>query len=408
MKKPELLAPAGTLEKLKFAVQYGADAVYIAGKQYGLRAFAGNFTLEQMAEGIAFAHQRQVKVYVTVNVFAHNDDFDGLEQYLQELLVLGVDAIIVSDPGIIRIARQTVPDLPVHVSTQANVTNWSAVQFWKDMGAERVVLARELTLPEIKTIKEKVDIELETFVHGAMCISYSGRCLLSNYMTERDSNRGQCAQACRWNYHLVEEKRPNEFYPIQEDERGSYVFNSQDLCLLSHLPELVEAGICSFKIEGRMKSAYYVATIIRAYRNMIDACFEGAAVSGDIHFWMEELQKVSHRPYTTGFYFGKPEKGALTLEDSQYIRPYDFIGVVQDYDAQTGIATIEQRNHFAVGDIVEFFGPRYGYFQQEIGQMWNQQGEVIQVAPHAQQIIKIPVAQPVYPYDLWRKPVNIE
>lgn len=408
MKKPELLAPAGTLEKLKFAVQYGADAVYIAGKQYGLRAFAGNFTSEQMAEGIAFAHQRQVKVYVTVNVFAHNADFDGLEAYLQELLALGVDAIIVSDPGIIRIARQTVPDLPVHVSTQANVTNWSAVQFWKDMGAERVVLARELTLPEIKTIQEKVDIELETFVHGAMCISYSGRCLLSNYMTERDSNRGQCAQACRWNYHLVEEKRPNEFYPIQEDQRGSYVFNSQDLCLLSHLPELIETGICSLKIEGRMKSAYYVATIIRAYRNMIDACFEGAAVSDDIHFWMEELQKVSHRPYTTGFYFGKPEKGALTLEDSQYIRPYDFIGVVQDYDAQTGVATIEQRNHFAVGDTVEFFSPQYGYFQQEISQMWNWQGEAIQVAPHAQQIIKIPVVQPVYAYDLLRKPVKAE
>ncbi len=405
MEKPELLAPAGTLEKLKFAVHYGADAVYIAGKNYGLRAFAGNFDHDQMAEGIAFAHERNVKVYVTVNVFAHNPDLEGMEDYLKELLELGVDAIIVSDPGVIRIARQKVPDLPVHISTQANTTNWSAAQLWKDMGAERVVLARELSLPEIREIKDKVDVELETFVHGAMCISYSGRCLLSNYMTERDSNQGQCAQACRWNYNLVEEKRPNEFYPIQEDERGTYVFNSQDLCLLSHLPELMEAGICSLKVEGRMKSAYYVATIIRAYRNMIDACFEGAKVSGDIHFWMEELQKVSHRPYTTGFYFGKPEKGALTLDDSQYIRPYDFIGVVQGYNAETGMAIIEQRNHFAVGDTVEFFSPQYGWFQQTITEMWDKKGEPITVAPHAQQTVQLKVAQPVYALDLMRKPV---
>ena len=405
MEKPELLAPAGTLEKLKFAVHYGADAVYIAGKNYGLRAFAGNFDHDQMAEGIAFAHERKVKVYVTVNVFAHNPDLEGMEDYLKELLELGVDAIIVSDPGVIRIARQKVPDLPVHISTQANTTNWSAAQLWKDMGAERVVLARELSLPEIREIKDKVDVELETFVHGAMCISYSGRCLLSNYMTERDSNQGQCAQACRWNYNLVEEKRPNEFYPIQEDERGTYVFNSQDLCLLSHLPELMEAGICSLKVEGRMKSAYYVATIIRAYRNMIDACFEGAKVSGDIHFWMEELQKVSHRPYTTGFYFGKPEKGALTLDDSQYIRPYDFIGVVQGYNAETGMAIIEQRNHFAVGDTVEFFSPQYGWFQQTITEMWDKKGEPITVAPHAQQTVQLKVAQPVYALDLMRKPV---
>ena len=405
MQKPELLAPAGTLEKLKFAVHYGADAVYIAGKRYGLRAFAGNFDSQQMAEGIAYAHSRQVKVYVTVNIFSHNEDLQGMEEYLQELLELGVDAIIVSDPGIIRIAREKVPDLPVHISTQANTTNWSAVQLWKDLGAERVVLARELTLPEIQEIKKRVDIELETFVHGAMCISYSGRCLLSNYMTERDSNQGQCAQACRWNYNLVEEKRPNEFYPIQEDERGTYVFNSQDLCLLSHLPELIETGISSLKIEGRMKSAYYVATIVRAYRNMIDACYEGAAVSDDIHFWMEELQKVSHRPYTTGFYFGKPEKGALTLEDSQYIRPYDFIGVVQAYDAETGMATIEQRNHFAVGDVVEFFSPQYGWFEQTITEMWDKHGESITVAPHAQQIVRLVVAQPVYAMDLIRKQV---
>lgn len=406
MKKPELLAPAGTLEKLKFAVQYGADAVYIAGKQYGLRAFAGNFSKEEMAEGVAFAHSRGVKVYVTVNIFAHNEDFVEMEAYLQELLQLQVDAILVSDPGILRLAREKVPELPIHISTQANTTNWSAVQFWKELGAERVVLARELSLLEIKEIKEKVDVELETFVHGAMCISYSGRCLLSSYMADRNSNKGECAQACRWNYNLVEEKRPNEFYPIQEDERGSYVFNSQDLCLLPHLPELIEAGICSLKIEGRMKSAYYVATITRAYRNMIDACFEGAAVSGELQFWLDELQKVSHRPYTTGFYFGKPENGALTLESSQYIKPYDFIGVVQSYDAQTGMAVIEQRNHFAVGDKIEFFSLKYGWFQQLITEMYDQNGEAITVAPHAQQLVQMPVQQEVYAMDLLRKPLG--
>ena len=403
MEKPELLAPAGTLEKLKFAVQYGADAVYIAGKKYGLRAFAGNFSREEMAEGIAFAHERGVKVYVTVNVFAHNADMDGLEDYLRELLELKADAIIASDPGVIRISRMAVPDLPVHISTQANSTNWSTVQFWKDLGAERVVLARELTLPEIQEIREKVNVELETFVHGAMCISYSGRCLLSNYMTERDSNQGQCAQACRWNYNLVEEKRPNEFYPIQEDERGTYVFNSQDLCLLQHLPELIETGIKSLKIEGRMKSAYYVATIIRAYRNMIDAYYGEAEVSGDIQFWLDELQKVSHRPYTTGFYFGKPENGALTLESSQYIRPYDFIGVVKEYDAASGMATIEQRNHFKVGDTIEFFSPQYGWFAHTITEMYDKDGNEITVAPHAQMVVRMPLTRAVYPMDMMRK-----
>ncbi|MBR5318711.1 MAG: U32 family peptidase [Peptococcaceae bacterium] len=406
MEKPELLAPAGTLEKLKFAVQYGADAVYIAGKKYGLRAFAGNFSREEMAEGIAFAHERGVKVYVTVNVFAHNADMDGLEDYLRELLELKADAIIASDPGVIRISRMAVPDLPVHISTQANSTNWSTVQFWKDLGAERVVLARELTLPEIQEIREKVNVELETFVHGAMCISYSGRCLLSNYMTDRDSNQGQCAQACRWNYNLVEEKRPNEFYPIQEDERGTYVFNSQDLCLLQHLPELIETGIKSLKIEGRMKSAYYVATIIRAYRNMIDAYYGEAEVSGDIQFWLDELQKVSHRPYTTGFYFGKPENGALTLESSQYIRPYDFIGVVKEYDAASGMATIEQRNHFKVGDTIEFFSPQYGWFAHTITEMYDKDGNEITVAPHAQMVVRMPLTRAVYPMDMMRKQVG--
>jgi len=406
MNKPELLAPAGNLEKLKFAVMYGADAVYLAGKSFGLRAFAGNFTIEELEEGVAFAHAHQVKVYVTVNIFPHNEDLEGLPEYLQALERLKVDAIIVADLGIIRIAKEAAPNLPIHISTQANTTNWSTAAFYRDLGIERVVLARELSLPEIKTIADKVDIELETFVHGAMCISYSGRCLLSNYMTERDSNKGQCAQACRWNYHLVEEKRPNEFYPIQEDERGTYVFNSQDLCLLGHIPELIETGIHSLKIEGRMKSAFYVASIVRAYRNMIDANYNQHEVSDDLAFWMDELQKVSHRPYTTGFYFGKPENGALTLEDSQYIRPYEFIGVVLEYDKENKVAIVEQRNHFAVGEEIEFFSPHYTFKKHMLTEMYDKNDVPINVAPHAQQIVKIPIEHEVYPYDLLRKANN--
>ena len=357
--KPELLAPAGNLEKLKFAVMYGADAVYLAGKRFGLRAFAGNFDDDELREGVAFAHAHQVKVFVTINIFPHNEDLVGLEDYLLTLSDLKVDALICADPGVIRIVRQTVPELPIHISTQANSTNWADVLFWKEYGGvERVVLARELSLEEITAIKDKTQMPLECFIHGAMCISYSGRCLLSSYMTDRDSNRGQCAQACRWNYHLMEEKRPGEFYPIQEDERGTYIFNSQDLCLLPRIPELLEAGIDSLKIEGRMKSAFYVATVLRAYRQAIDSYLAKGQLE-DVQYWMEELEKVSHRPYTTGFYFGKPETGALTLETSRYIKPYDFIGVVLDYDPAAQMAIVEQRNHFKLGDKVEFFGPQY-------------------------------------------------
>lgn len=404
--KPELLAPAGNLEKLKFAVVYGADAVYLAGKRFGLRAFAGNFDDEELREGIAFAHAHQVKVFVTINIFPHNDDLVGLEDYLQTLRDLQVDALICADPGVIRIVRQTVPELPIHISTQANSTNWADVLFWKEYGGvERVVLARELSLDEITAIKTKTQLPLECFIHGAMCISYSGRCLLSSYMTDRDSNRGQCAQACRWNYHLMEEKRPGEFYPIQEDERGTYIFNSQDLCLLPRLPELLTAGIDSLKIEGRMKSAFYVATVLRAYRQVIDHYLASGQLD-DLQYWMEELEKVSHRPYTTGFYFGKPETGALTLETSRYIKPYDFIGVVLEYDPAAHMAIVEQRNHFKLGDKVEFFGPQYKQFEQTLTALYDEQGKCIETAPHAQQVVRIPVEQPVYPYDLLRKEVG--
>ena len=408
MKKLELLSPAGDMERLKMSVLYGADAVYLAGTDFGMRSFAGNFTPEELPKAVEFAHSHGVNVHVTVNTMPRNDEVAKLPAYLEQLQEAKVDALILADLGAFTLAGKYAPNCARHISTQQSVANYECATAWYELGATRVVLARELSLDEIRTVREKTpkELELETFGHGAMCVSYSGRCLLSNYMTERDSNQGQCAQACRWNYNLVEEKRPNEFYPIQEDERGTYVFNSQDLCLLPHLKDLVDAGIASFKIEGRMKSAYYVATIIRAYRNMIDACFEGAAVSDDIHFWLDELQKVSHRPYTTGFYYGKPEKGALTLDDSQYIRPYDFIGVVHNYDEATGIATIEQRNHFRVGDTVEFFSPQYGFFQQEITEMWDKNGEPITVAPHAQQMVRIPVVHPVYDMDLMRKQVG--
>lgn len=405
MHKYELLAPAGNLEKLKFAIHYGADAVYMAGKKYGLRAFAGNFAEDELASGIKYAHEHNVKVYVTVNIFPHNQDLIGLKEYLEELYQLGADAIIAADPGVIMLAHETVPQLPIHISTQANTTNWADVKFWqKYLQVERVVLARELSLAEIAEIKEKTGIQIETFVHGAMCISYSGRCLLSHYMADRDANKGECVQACRWNYALVEEKRPNEFYAIEEDERGSYVFNSQDMCLLPKLKDIMNGTIDSFKIEGRMKSLYYTATIVRAYRAVIDALNDGT--EPDYAYWEGELEKVSHRPYCTGFYFGKPEKGALTLASSGYIKPYDFVGIVLDYDEENQMAVIEQRNHFKVGDVVEFFGPKYQQIQIKIEEMQDKYGNIITKAPNAQMIVKMKVPHRLYPLDLMRKKID--
>ncbi|NMA01344.1 MAG: U32 family peptidase [Clostridia bacterium] len=402
-KKPELLAPAGNLEKLKFAINYGADAVYLGGKNFGLRAFAGNFEMEDIAQGVKYAHEKGAKVYVTINIFPHNDDLVGLPEYLLELKAIDVDAIICADPGVIKIAQEVVPELPIHISTQANTVNWASAAYWYEQGIERVVTAREISLEDIREIKKRVPVEIETFIHGAMCISYSGRCLLSNYMADRDANRGECAQACRWNYNLVEEKRPGEFYPVLEDERGTYIFNSQDLCLFDHLPQLIEAGIDSFKIEGRMKSSFYVATVVRAYRKAIDAYFEGKVNKENLQYWREELEKISHRPYTTGFYFGKPDKNAQTLENSNYIRPYDFIGVVLDYDANTKLATIEQRNRFSINEKVEFFGPQNQDFTQTITRIIDEENNDIESAPHPRQIVKIPVEKRVYPFELLRR-----
>lgn len=408
MKKVELLAPAGNLEKLKMAIHYGADAVYLAGKAFGLRAGAGNFTYEEMKEGIAFAHNHQAKVYITVNIFAHNRDLDSFPDYLRELEELGVDALIFSDPAVLQIAQEIGSGLELHISTQANTTNWASAKYWEKQGVKRVILARELSLEEIKEIKVHISAEVEMFVHGAMCISYSGRCLLSNYMVNRDANQGDCAQPCRWKYALVEEKRPGVYYPIEEDERGAYIFNSHDLCLIQYLPQLIDAGIASLKIEGRMKSIYYVATVVRAYRKALDAYYKDPNNYKFNPGWYEETTKVSHRDYTTGFLFGKPDSEDHNYETSSYKRSYSFIGLVLDYDEQTGWATVEQRNNFKVGDTLEFIGPEMEKFAQELKEMEDEEGTAITAAPHPRQIVKIRVKNPVQTWDIVRRGKNGE
>ncbi|MTI71213.1 MAG: U32 family peptidase [Firmicutes bacterium] len=400
----ELLAPAGNLEKLKMAIIYGADAVYIGGEKFGLRAQAKNFSLDQMKEALEFAHKRDKRIYVTLNVIAHNEDLKGLAEYVEKLDEMGVDAVIVADPGVLNIVKEVAPNMEIHLSTQANTTNYNTAKFWYDNGVKRTVLARELSLEEIKEVRKNIpkDMEIEAFIHGAMCISYSGRCLLSNYMTGRDANRGECAQACRWKYHLVEEQRPNEYYPVIEDEKGTFIFNSKDLCMIKHIPKLVDAGISSFKIEGRMKSSYYVATIVRSYRILIDKYLEDPDNYVYNDLWLDEIKKASYRDFTTGFYFGKPTEEDQLYTSSTYIRNFSFIGLVLDYDEESKIATVEQRNRFFVGDKVEFFGPNKKHFTQRIEKMWNDKGEEIEVAPHPQQKIKIKIKQAVKPWDIMR------
>lgn len=393
MQKPELLAPAGNLEKLKMAIIYGADAVYLGGQRFSLRAAAGNFSSEEMTQGLAFAHGHGVKVYVTINIFFHNEDLIGLPEYLEDLAQMGIDGIIASDPGVIALARAKVPQLPIHLSTQANTTNWASARFWGQQGVSRLVLARELSLEEIKEVKAKTGLELEVFVHGAMCMSYSGRCLLSNYMAHRDANRGQCAQPCRWKYALVEETRPGQYYPIEEDERGSYIFNSQDLNMLEHLPELLETGVSSLKIEGRMKSVHYVATVVKVYRQAIDSLLGDPENFQVREQWKQEITKVSHRDYTTGFYFGKPTVEDHTYGTSSYLRHYDFVGVVLEYNEQKNIAFVEQRNKIFLGDELEVVGPQAEPISFFLEEMWDQNGQLIEEAPHPQQKIylKLPI-----------------
>jgi putative protease len=406
LKKPELLAPAGNLEKLKMALLYGADAVYLGGKAFGLRAFGGNFDEEELKEGVAFAHALKKKVYVTVNIFPHNSDLPALPAYLKRLDELGVDAVLVADIGVFMMARQVAPHLEVHISTQANNTNWAAVNAWKDLGAARVVLAREMSLAEITEIREKCSVELEMFVHGAMCISYSGRCLMSNYFTGRDANRGSCAQPGRWKYHLVEEKRPGEYFPVEEDERGTYIFNSKDMCLLPHIGEVIESGVDSLKIEGRMKSVHYAASVVKAYREAIDSYCENPEGFKVQASWVEELEKVSHRAYTTGFYFNKPTEDDQIYGNSSYLQTSDFIGLVYSYDEKTGYATVEQRNNMKCGQEIEVFQPEGKAFRQKIETMFDEDEQAIETAPHAQQIVKIKMDQPVKPYSILRRDVK--
>lgn len=410
--KPELLAPAGDLEKLKFAYVYGADAAYIGGSAFGLRAYAGNFDHGEMQEAVNLAHALGRKLYVTVNIFAHEQDFDELPAYLQQLESLSMDAAIISDPGVLALAREVAPKLPLHLSTQANNTNSHTVRFWLKQGVERVVLARELTLEELGQVRAKVEGELEMFIHGAMCMSYSGRCLISNYLTGRDANRGECTQPCRWNYSLQEEKRSGEYFPIEEDERGTYVFNSHDLCLLPHLPLLKPLNIESWKIEGRMKSVHYVASTIKVYREAIDTLWEqGEEVfQARLPQWLEEMDKVSHRDYSAGFLFGKPGPKSHNLETSHYVREYDFVGVVAEQEklpemrfAESTRSWVEQRNHFRVGEVMEVLTPRGGSWSFEIKGMWDKVGNPVEVARHAQQLLLLEVPRELEPYSILRR-----
>lgn len=405
MDRVELLAPAGDLEKLKMAIIYGADAVYLGGEAFGLRKASKNFTLEEIKKAVEFAHELDKKVYVTLNIVPHDEDLKGLDEYVKNLNDIGIDAVIVSDPGIFNIVRSVAKDLPIHLSTQASVTNFETIMFWNNLGIKRIVLARELTLDEIRAISKKApnDLELEAFVHGAMCMSYSGRCLLSSYMTGRDANRGDCAQPCRYKYNVVEEKRPGEYFPIEEHEEGTFIFNSKDLCMIDHIDELIEAGIKSFKIEGRVKSPYYVATVVGAYRKAIDDYYKDPLnYKFDIKL-LEELRKVSHRDFTTGFFYNEAKTNAQVFTTNSYIRKYDFVGMILDYDESTQIATIEQRNRIKVGDVLEIFGPDMNYFEFKIENMWNEEDEPIESAPHAQQIIKTKIYNQVKPFYLIRK-----
>ena len=403
LKKPELLAPAGNMEKMKMALLYGADAVYLGGKAFGLRAYGGNFSREEMAEAVEFAHGLGKKVYVTVNIFPHNADLEGLPEYLKYLAKIRADAVLVSDLGVFSMARELVPELELHVSTQANTTNWRAVNAWQQMGASRVVLAREMSLQEITEIREKCPVDLEMFIHGAMCISYSGRCLMSNYFTGRDANRGGCAQPCRWKYSLVEEKRPGQYFPLEEDERGTYIFNSRDMCLMPYLDKVIRSGVNSLKIEGRMKSVHYAASVVKAYRLAIDSYFENPEGFRVQREWLDELDKVSHRAYTTGFYFHRPTNEDQIYGSSSYTQTSDFVGLVLEYDASAGMALVEQRNNMKKGQEIEVFQPSGPLFRQTIDEMLDEEGQPIEVAPHAQQHVRIRMKQAVEPYAILRR-----
>ena len=404
-RKPELLIPASSLEVLKVAVLFGADAVYIGGEVFGLRAKAKNFTMEEMAEGIRFAHEHGVKVYVTANILAHNDDLEGVETYFQDLKKIGPDALIISDPGVYTIAEKVCPEIERHISTQANNTNYATYLFWHKLGAKRVVSARELSLEEIRQIRAHIpdDLEIETFVHGAMCISYSGRCLLSNYFTGRDANRGACTHPCRWKYAVMEESRPGEYLPVYENERGTYIFNSKDLCMLGHSPELMESGIDSFKIEGRMKTALYVATVARTYRKAMDDYLEDPALyEKNLPWYMEQIGVSTNRRFTTGFFYGKPGSDAQIYDSNTYVKDYTYLGIAGEKNAE-GLYRLEQKNKFSVGEQIEIMKPDGRNIPVVVKRIVNEDGEDQESAPHARQIIYIDLGESMECYDILRR-----
>lgn len=391
MREIELLIPAGSLEVLKVAVDYGADAVYIGGEAFGLRAKAHNFTIEQMKEAVSYCHEHGVKLYVTANIFAHNDDLAGIRSYFEQLKPVGIDALIISDPAVFMLAKEILPEVERHVSTQANNTNYGIYQFWYNLGATRVVSARELSLKEIKEIREHIpeDMEIESFIHGAMCISYSGRCLLSHFLTGRDANQGACTHPCRWKYSVVEEKRPGEYFPVEEDDRGTYIFNSKDLCMIEHIPELVDAGIDSFKIEGRMKTALYVATVARTYRKAIDDFLESRETyQKNLPYYREEIGKCTYRQFTTGFYFGKTDSDSQVYDSNEYVKDYTYIGKVEYVDEENRIC-FPQRNKFSVGETIEAMHFDGTNEELEVKAIWNEQMEPVQSAPHPKENLTV-------------------
>lgn len=404
-KKPELLIPASNLEVLKTAVIYGADAVYIGGEMYGLRAKAKNFSKEDMRAGIEFAHKYGKRVFVTANITAHNRDLTGVEEYFKELKEIKPDALIISDPGVFDIAKEVVPEIEIHISTQANNVNYRTYQFWKRQGAARVVSARELSLEEIKGIREHIpdDLEIETFVHGAMCISYSGRCLLSNYFTGRDANLGACTHPCRWKYYLMEENRPGEYLPVFENDRGTYIFNSKDLCMIEYIPELVDAGIDSFKVEGRMKTALYVAAVARTYRQAIDDYFESPEKYKErLPYYREEISKCTYRQFTTGFFFDKPKEDAQIYDNNVYVKEYTYLGIIQGI-REDGMCEIEQRNKFCVGDTAEIMKPDGRNRIVTVEAMEDEEGIKMESCPHPQQKLFVLFSEPLEVYDLVRQ-----
>ena len=401
---PELLIPASSLEVLKTAVIFGADAVYIGGESFGLRAKAKNFSMQDMREGIAFAHAHHVKVYVTVNIFAHNRDLEGVRMYLEELREIQPDGLIIADPGIFEIAGEICPEIERHISTQANNTNYAAYRFWYRQGAKRVVAARELSMEELKELRQNIpeDMEIEAFIHGAMCISYSGRCLLSNYMTGRDANQGACTHPCRWKYAVVEETRPGEYMPVFENDRGTYIFNSKDLCMIGHIPELIDAGIDSLKVEGRMKTALYVAAVARTYRKALDDYLESPEkYQANMPWYLEQIASCTYRQFTTGFFFGKPDENTQIYNESTYVKEFTYLGIVED--EQEGLYRIEQRNKFMAGEWIEIMKPDGRNVKVKVGKILNEEGMEQESAPHAKQVLFVDLQGQAEKFDILRR-----